>query len=92
MNPANIVQCLSELVITKLKLHPTTITQNEREMAQHLSETITSLNTCKQNKYEEETTLDLDNGFDPYTDSEEEEEGEELHEGMKFLTIFELEK
>ena len=69
MNPANIVQCLSELVTTKLKLHPTTIPHNEREMAQHLFETITSLNTCKQYKYEEE-----------------------LHEGMKFLTIFELEK
>ncbi|CAF3324932.1 unnamed protein product [Rotaria socialis] len=60
MNPANIVDCLCDLVKNNLSLHSTSdISSKEREIAQHLCETIVTFNKCKRVEYEEETTLDL---------------------------------
>lgn len=60
MNPANIVDCLCDLVKSSLSLQSTSdISQKERELALHLCETITAFNKCKNVEYEEETTLDL---------------------------------
>ncbi len=60
MNPARIIYCL--LDIMKVNLNGNTIdkpSEEEREVAQHLAEMITSLCDRKQFEYEEETTLDL---------------------------------
>ncbi|CAF4180350.1 unnamed protein product, partial [Rotaria sordida] len=59
MNPSNIIQYLAELVNIKLNLNTTQVSQKEREVAEHLSETINSFTDCKQYHYEEEITLDL---------------------------------
>ena len=72
MNPVNIVNCLVELVQTNLNVTSTHVTQNEREVAHFLFDTISSFANCKRYQYEEETTLDLANDSDPYTDSDEE--------------------
>ena len=72
MNPSNIVNCLVELVQTNLTVSSTHVTQNEREVAHFLFDTIISFANCKRYRYEEETTLDLVNDSDPYSDSDEE--------------------
>ncbi|CAF4175608.1 unnamed protein product, partial [Rotaria sordida] len=60
MNAANIIDCLSNLLKHNLTLNSTScISQKEREVAQHLCETITTLNECKSFEFEEETTLDV---------------------------------
>ena len=72
MNPSNIVNCLVELVQTNLHVTSTHVTQDEREVAHFLFNTISSFVNCKRYQYEEETTLDLANNSDPYTDSDDE--------------------
>ena len=67
MNPANIVDCLCDLVKKNLSLHLTSdISSKECEIAQHLYETIVTSNKCKRYEYKEETTLDLDEISDDY--------------------------
>ncbi|CAF0799442.1 unnamed protein product [Didymodactylos carnosus] len=69
MNAQNIVYNLA--VSTASPLTPT-----ERQIAEHLVDTISSLSNCGKVYYEEETTLDLGNMSDEY-DSEEEESAED---------------
>jgi hypothetical protein len=78
MNPANIVQCLAELMSTSLNLNDTEVTQKEREVAQHISETITSFSHCNQFHYEENITLDLDENPDVYSNSDHEKSYQEI--------------
>ncbi|CAF3032526.1 unnamed protein product [Rotaria sp. Silwood2] len=70
MNPSNIVQCLAELVNIKLNLNTTQVSQKEREVAEHLSETINSFTDCKQYRCEEEMTLDLGDKSDESDDND----------------------
>ena len=72
MNPANIVQCLAALVEKNLNLNKTETSQKEREVAEHLAHTRTSISNCKEFEYEEETTID----FDSDTNSEDESGGD----------------
>ncbi|CAF2120193.1 unnamed protein product [Rotaria magnacalcarata] len=60
MNPANIVDCLCDLVKNGLSLNSTTsVSQKEREVAQHLCATISTFNECKIFEYKDEITLDV---------------------------------
>ena len=57
------IDCLSELVKSQLNLNSTShITPKERELARHICQTITSFTDCKNIDYEDETTLDFNDG------------------------------
>ena len=71
MNPSNIVQCLAEHVNIKSNLNTIEVSQKEREVAEHLSETINSFTDCKQYRYVEEMTLDLVDESDESEDNDE---------------------
>lgn len=73
MNPNNIVQCLADLVKADLHIKPRDVSQNEREAAQHLAETIGMFTDCKRFTYDEETTLDFESQTDDYEESDDEE-------------------
>ena len=67
MNPANIIDCLFSLVKNNLSLSPTSnVSRKEREVAQHLCETINTFNECKEFECKEVTTLDLGEISDEY--------------------------
>ena len=70
MNPANIIQCLSELLAINSSLNKTKISQKERLIAQSLASIINSLMDCDQFHYEDEVTLDLTNHTDDYHDED----------------------
>ncbi|CAF3401617.1 unnamed protein product, partial [Rotaria sp. Silwood2] len=72
MNVANIIDCLSNLLKDNLTLNSTScISQKEREVAQHLSETITKLNECKIFEFEVETTLGVGETSNEYENEDD---------------------
>ncbi|CAF0930927.1 unnamed protein product [Didymodactylos carnosus] len=74
MNAQNIVLALSDLVVNNLtvtQLSP--ITLQERQMAEHLADTVKLMASGQRVDYVEETTLD----FGDFTDDEESEEEED---------------
>ncbi|CAF1246207.1 unnamed protein product [Didymodactylos carnosus] len=74
MNPANIVQCISQLISVSLDVNKTVLSPEERELAKHLTQTIISLDNCKCFDYEEETTLDIRSDFDDRSDANDDTE------------------
>ena len=70
MNPANIIQCLSELFVVNSSLNKTEISQKARLIAQRLASIINSAMDCDQFRYEDEVTLDLENHTDDYHDED----------------------
>ena len=74
MNAQNIVSALSDLVANSLTVtHPSPVTLQERQMAEHLADTIKLMASGQKVGHVEETTLD----FDDFTDGEESEEEED---------------
>ncbi|CAF4472282.1 unnamed protein product, partial [Rotaria sp. Silwood2] len=72
MNVANIIDCLSNLLKDNLTLNSAScISQKEREVAQHLSETITKLNECKIFEFEVETTLGVGETSNEYENEDD---------------------
>ncbi|CAF4059172.1 unnamed protein product [Rotaria sp. Silwood1] len=71
MNPHNIVSTLSDLIANNLTVtQQSPIISQERQMAEHLADTVKLMTSGQKVVYVEETTLD----FDRYTDDEESEE------------------
>ncbi|CAF1540353.1 unnamed protein product [Adineta ricciae] len=70
MNPYNVVNALLDIVKVNIDLYPSKITPKEKELAQHLYETIKSFVDCTKFNYQEETTLDLHDMSD-YSDNDE---------------------
>ena len=70
MNPANIIQYLSELLVVNSSLNRTEISQKERLIAHRLASIINSVMDCDQFHYEDEVTLDLANHTDDYHDED----------------------
>ena len=74
MNAQNIVSALRDLVANNLTVtHQSPITLRERQMAEHLADTVKLMASGQKVDYVEETTLD----FDDFTDDEESEEEED---------------
>ena len=74
MNAQNIVSVLSDLIANNLTVtQKSPITSQERQMAEHLADTVKLMASGQKVDYVEETTLD----FGRYTDDEESEEEEE---------------
>ena len=59
MNPYNVVNALVDIVQVNIDLYPSKVTPKERELAQHLYETIKLFVDGTKFNYQEETTLDL---------------------------------
>jgi hypothetical protein len=60
MNPYNVVNTLVDMVKLNIDLYPPSrVTPKEREIAQHLYETVKSFVNSTKFNYQEETTLDL---------------------------------
>ena len=80
MNAQNIVSALGDLIANNLTVtQQSPITSQERQMAEHLADTIKLMGSGQKVDYVEETTLD----FGRYTDDEESEEEEESMLGEK---------
>ena len=68
------MSALSDLVANNLTItHPSPVTLQERQMAEHLADTVKLMASGQKVDYVEETTLD----FDDFTDDEESEEEED---------------
>ncbi|CAF4947146.1 unnamed protein product, partial [Rotaria sp. Silwood1] len=79
MNAQNIVSALSELLNNNLSISmSSSVTVSERQMAEHLADTIGFLSQSQRVYYEEETTIDIgEESNEDESDEDEEKFGED---------------